>query len=136
MPPRFAVALVVVTAVLSAGQAWAMGARRAGWVRYPIVWAVATAVLVQAARWAFEWRAQDVRGGPVASTLGVIAALTTALALGIAAWLAGRDRDDPLTSVPWHERVLSLAGVHGVVLFVAGGVGLVILVLVMVGQIH
>ena len=130
MPPRVAIFLAVGTAALSIGQAWAMESDRARWVRHLIVWASASFLLVRLARWVFEWRPQEVQSGPMPLTLAVLAALTTAVALGSGAWR------EVARVEPWPDRVLRLSGVHFAVLFFGGAVGLLIVALVAVSEIR
>ncbi len=130
MPPRVAIFLAVGTAALSIGQAWALDAERARWVRHLIVWALASFLLTRLARWVFEWRPGDVQYGPMPPTLLTLAALIAAVALVIGAWRAGASVE------PWRDRVVRLSRVHFAVLFFGGAVGLLIVVLVGVSQIH
>ena len=71
-----------------------------------------------------------MQSGPLPTTLAVLAALTTAVALGLGAWREGASVD------PWRDRVLRLSGVHFAVLFFGGAVGLLVIVIVGMGQIR
>jgi hypothetical protein len=99
-------------------------------MRHLIVWALASFLLMRLARWVFEWRPQDVQSGPMPLTLAILAALTTAVALGIGA------RREVASVDPWPGRVLRLSRVHFAVLFFGGAVGLLIVVLVAASQIR
>ncbi len=130
MPPRVAIFLAVGTAALSIGQAWAMDAERARWIRHLMVWVLSSLLLARLARWVFEWRAEDVQSGPMPFTIAALAALISAIALGLGAWRAGASGE------PWGERIRRLGGVHFAVLFFGGAVGLLVVVLVGVSQIR
>jgi hypothetical protein len=130
MPPRIAIFLAVGTAALSVGQAWAMDSERARLLRHLIVWIFTSFLLTRLARWVFEWRAEDVQSGPMPPTLAVLAAFITAIALGIGAYRE-RARVDA-----WGDRVRRLSGVHFAVLFFGGAIGLLIVVVVGLSQVH
>jgi hypothetical protein len=124
--------LVASTVALSAGQAWAIagGDRR---TRYALVWIVATAVVVTFSAPVIGFPARRLLSWDSAVRLLIaVGGAVTAVTLWIGAWLT----DSELAARPWFGRLLGLAGVHLVVVLVAGVAIWALLIFLVVGRIH
>jgi FlaA1/EpsC-like NDP-sugar epimerase len=125
---------VVVTVVLTIGQAWVIGRTRRS-ARYVLVWATVIVLM----SWlgmrvlGVRWNDPIMRDGPLRRSLVTVAAALTAASLGAgSAWIKWRNAE----TAPFGRRAATLAQAHLSAVLIGGALAYVLLEMVWMSQIH